>query len=69
MQGEKQELGAESGGSSPPIIVIKKVSGGGGHHGGAAWKVAFADFVTALMALFMVLWLMNANEDKKEMGH
>ncbi len=66
MQGEEQELGAESGGSSPPIIVIKKVSGGGGHHGGAAWKVAFADFVTALMALFMVLWLMNSNENEKE---
>ena len=65
MQGEDQELGAESGGSTPPIIVIKKVSGGGGHHGGA-WKVAFADFVTAMMALFMVLWLMNANTDKKE---
>ncbi len=65
MQGEEQELGAESGGSGPPIIVIKKVSGGGGHHGGA-WKVAFADFVTAMMALFMVLWLLNAGQDKKE---
>ena len=65
MQGEEQELGAESGGSGPPIIVIKKVSGGGGHHGGA-WKVAFADFVTAMMALFMVLWLLNAGENEKE---
>ncbi len=67
MQGEDQgqDVDTESGGSSPPIIVIKKVSGGGGHHGGA-WKVAFADFVTAMMALFMVLWLMNANTDKKE---
>jgi len=44
-----------------PIIVIrkKKVSHGG-HHGGA-WKVAYADFVTAMMALFIVLWLMNAS--------
>jgi len=41
------------------IIIIKKVSGHGGHHGGA-WKVAFADFVTAMMALFMVLWLVNS---------
>ena len=65
MQGEEQELGVESGGSGAPIIVIKKVSGGGGHHGGA-WKVAFADFVTAMMALFMVLWLMNSNENDKE---
>ncbi len=65
MQGEEQEPGAESGGANPPIIVIKKVSGGGGHHGGA-WKVAFADFVTAMMALFMVLWLMNSSENDKE---
>ncbi len=41
------------------IIIVKKVSGHGGHHGGA-WKVAFADFVTAMMALFMVLWLVNS---------
>jgi chemotaxis protein MotB len=43
-----------------PIIVIKKKGGHGGHHGGA-WKVAYADFVTAMMALFMVLWLMNSS--------
>jgi chemotaxis protein MotB len=43
-----------------PIIVKKKVSHGG-HHGGA-WKVAYADFVTAMMALFIVLWLMNSSE-------
>jgi chemotaxis protein MotB len=47
--------------SKPPIIVIKKRSGHGGHHGGA-WKVAYADFVTALMALFIVLWLMNTSK-------
>ena len=44
-----------------PIIVIKKVAGHGGHHGGA-WKVAYADFVTAMMALFIVLWLMNSSQ-------
>jgi chemotaxis protein MotB len=43
-----------------PIIVIKKKGGHGGHHGGA-WKVAYADFVTAMMALFIVLWLMNSS--------
>jgi len=43
-----------------PILVIKKVSGHGGHHGGA-WKVAYADFVTAMMALFIVLWLLNSS--------
>ena len=46
---------------TPPIIVIKKKGGHGGHHGGA-WKVAYADFVTAMMALFIVLWLMNTSK-------
>jgi chemotaxis protein MotB len=44
---------------TPPIIIKKKVSHGG-HHGGA-WKVAYADFVTAMMALFIVLWLMSSS--------
>jgi chemotaxis protein MotB len=48
-----------------PIIIIKKKRGGHGHHGGA-WKVAYADFVTAMMALFIVLWLMNSSEQVKE---
>ena len=46
---------------TPPIIIIKKKGGHGGHHGGA-WKVAYADFVTAMMALFIVLWLMNSSQ-------
>jgi chemotaxis protein MotB len=50
---------------SKPIIVIKKKSGHAGHHGGA-WKVAYADFVTGMMALFIVLWLMNSNAQVKE---
>jgi chemotaxis protein MotB len=48
-----------------PIIVIKKNVGHAGHHGGA-WKVAYADFVTALMALFIVLWLMGSSEQVKK---
>ncbi|MEZ5355213.1 MAG: flagellar motor protein MotB [Bryobacteraceae bacterium] len=48
-----------------PVIVIKKKSGHGGHHGGA-WKVAYADFVTAMMAFFMVMWLMNSTPQIKE---
>jgi chemotaxis protein MotB len=48
-----------------PVIVIKKKGGHGGHHGGA-WKVAYADFVTAMMALFIVLWLMNSSQQIKE---
>lgn len=48
----------------PPII--KKVKKGhGGHHGGA-WKVAYADFVTAMMALFIVLWVLSQSEEVKE---
>lgn len=47
------------------IIIIKKKSGHGGHHGGA-WKVAYADFVTAMMALFIVLWLMNTSKPVQE---
>jgi len=48
-----------------PIIVVKKKAGHGGHHGGA-WKVAYADFVTAMMALFIVLWLMNSSKQIQE---
>ncbi|HTR27094.1 MAG TPA: flagellar motor protein MotB [Terriglobales bacterium] len=50
--------------NTPPIIIKKKVSHGG-HHGGA-WKVAYADFVTAMMALFIVLWLMNSSKQVQE---
>lgn len=47
------------------VIIIKKKAGHGGHHGGA-WKVAYADFVTAMMSLFIVLWLMNSSEKIKK---
>ena len=47
-----------------PIIIVKKKGGHGGHHGGA-WKVAFADFITALMALFLVLWLVGQSQKVK----
>jgi chemotaxis protein MotB len=50
---------------SRPIIVIKKKAAHAGHHGGA-WKVAYADFVTAMMALFIVLWLMNSSKQIQE---
>lgn len=68
MQGRR---GGGSGGESgltmatpiaPQVIIIRKKKGGhGGHHGGA-WKVAYADFVTAMMALFIVLWLLSSSE-------
>jgi flagellar motor protein MotB len=44
---------------APVIIKRKKIIVSGGHHGGA-WKVAYADFVTAMMAFFMLMWLLNA---------
>lgn len=47
------------------VIVIRKKVIHGGHHGGA-WKVAYADFVTAMMALFIVLWLLNASKQVQE---
>jgi chemotaxis protein MotB len=51
--------------TSAPVIIkrVKRVHGG--HHGGA-WKVAYADFVTAMMALFIVLWLMNTSEEVQQ---
>ena len=51
----------------PVIIKRKKVIQGGGHHGGA-WKVAYADFVTAMMAFFMLMWLLNATTEKQRKG-
>jgi len=48
-----------------PIIILKKKGGHAGHHGGA-WKVAYADFVTAMMSLFIVLWLMSASKPIQE---
>jgi chemotaxis protein MotB len=50
-----------------PIIVKKVTIVEGGHHGGA-WKVAYADFVTAMMAFFLLLWLLGATEEKQRQG-
>ncbi len=52
--------------SANKSIIIKKVikKSGGGHHGGA-WKVAYADFVTAMMAFFLLMWLLNMSSDEK----
>ncbi len=50
-------------------IIIKKVKGHGGHaHHGGAWKVAYADFVTAMMAFFLLLWLLNVTTDIQKRG-
>ena len=54
--------------SDRPILIkkIKKVAGGG-HHGGA-WKVAYADFVTAMMAFFLLMWLINTTDPEQKRG-
>ena len=43
-----------------PILIVKRVKRGGAAHHGGAWKVAYADFVTAMMAFFMVMWLISS---------
>jgi chemotaxis protein MotB len=55
----------QAGDKTRPIIILKKKGGHGGHHGGA-WKVAYADFVTAMMALFIVLWLLNTSKQVQD---
>ena len=60
---------APHGSNQPPKIIYKKIyiEGGGGHHGGA-WKVAYADFVTAMMAFFLLMWLLGATTEKQRKG-
>ena len=62
---------AKKGHNQPQVrpIIVKKVieAGHGGHHGGA-WKVAYADFVTAMMAFFLLLWILGATDEDKRRG-
>lgn len=53
--------------AKPVIIKRKKIIAGGQHHGGA-WKVAYADFVTAMMAFFLLMWLINATSEQQRQG-
>ncbi|NHF72909.1 flagellar motor protein MotB [Paracoccus xiamenensis] len=55
------------GGNAPIVIKRITISEEGGHHGGA-WKVAYADFVTAMMAFFLLMWLLNATTEKQRQG-
>src|SRR5215510_6573484 len=56
---------APSGGGGRVIIIKKKIKGHGGHHGGS-WKVAYADFVTAMMAFFMVMWILGMDQQLRQ---
>jgi chemotaxis protein MotB len=58
---------AASGDQRPIIVIKKKKKVEGGHHGGA-WKVAYADFVTAMMAFFLLLWLLNVTTKEQKLG-
>ena len=51
-----------------PLIVKRKKGGGGDAHHGGAWKVAYADFVTAMMAFFLLMWLLNATTEDQRKG-
>ena len=68
---EVELLGADMAGNTGdnlrPIIIKKKKIIAGGHHGGA-WKVAYADFVTAMMAFFLLMWLLNATSEEQRKG-
>jgi chemotaxis protein MotB len=53
-------------GNAPRPIIIKKVKKGGHAHHGGSWKVAFADFATAMMAFFLLMWLMEATTEEQK---
>ncbi|OLF72971.1 chemotaxis protein MotB [Maricaulis sp. W15] len=54
--------------SDRPIVIKKVIKGGGGGHHGGAWKVAYADFVTAMMAFFLLMWLINTTTPEQKRG-
>ena len=60
-------MAAGKGRDSAPIIIKRVTVAAAGHHGGA-WKVAYADFVTAMMAFFLLMWLLNATTEKQRRG-
>ena len=64
---ERPDFGGGGGKDGAPIIIKRIKKGGHGHHGGA-WKVAYADFVTAMMAFFLLLWLLNAVTEQQLNG-
>ncbi|MCH9012390.1 MAG: flagellar motor protein MotB [Proteobacteria bacterium] len=53
---------------APPIIIIKRIKKAAHAHHGGAWKVAYADFVTAMMAFFLLLWLLQATTEEQKLG-
>lgn len=66
-ENQNQQQNNENKVGSQPIVIKKIKKGGHGHHGGA-WKVAYADFVTAMMAFFLLLWLLNVTTEEQKQG-
>ena len=60
--------GKRRSGDKPALIVIKRDDGRKAAHHGGAWKVAYADFVTAMMAFFLLMWLLNATTEEQKRG-
>jgi len=58
-------MASTTGEEAPVIRIVRKKKGGGGHHGGA-WKVAYADFVTAMMAFFLVMWIVGLSKPTRQ---
>src|ERR1700712_3878191 len=65
--GAARKAGPDQRSSTPIIIIRREEIIEGGHHGGA-WKVAYADFVTAMMAFFLLMWLINATTEDQRRG-
>ena len=61
-------MAADGASGLAPIIIKKKKKVVGGGHDGGAWKVAYADFVTAMMAFFLLMWLLNATTEEQRKG-
>ena len=70
MSAPQAKPGTKGKGPPPATIIVKRVKKHGGHEGqhGGAWKVAYADFVTAMMAFFLLLWLLNATTEEQRAG-
>lgn len=60
--------GAASEKKLQPIIIKRAKKGAHGHHGGA-WKIAYADFMTAMMAFFLLMWLLGSSSKERPAGH
>src|SRR4028119_762330 len=66
--GAGSKMGRRTGRDGGTTIVLKRKEAAGHAHHGGAWKVAYADFVTAMMAFFLLMWLLNATTEEQRRG-